>query len=301
MTFHIEIDEYSDGQQEQLFELFGSFFPPNDRLLGVEYTRWLYASNPYGNARMVRICEGSRWVAFMAMIPVVLVRAGQSQKAYYVVNVLVHPDFHGKGLFARMITAAMENAEADGSALMGHPNDMAIKSWQLARMDFHEALRPSVAIPALAFWRYCASQARTESDLERLRDLLESLSFDSKYWSVRASPEYLSWRFLQHPTNEYLVQVISRSGVYVGLQITKRLRAGVRLLIDQFVSESDRSGATGKLPAITLCFEPTSIEDDFSRNLHLPLKKRIPFFLTQKACRIESSCLTRIGLSASDF
>lgn len=302
MSLDVLIEDYADHQQGPLFELFGSYFQPDDRLLTATYTRWLYADNPFGSARMVRVTEGDRWVGFMAMIPVQLVRCGERLRAFYVVNVLVHPAFHGKHLFGRMITAARQLAEAEGAALMGHPNDMALKSWQRARMHFHESLRPSLAWPRLWGRGMGAHVVREAGQLQASADVLADLALHSRGWRVAATPAYLDWRYLRHPSNTYGVQALTAQGVPVGVQITKRVRPGVRLLVDQFVLAEHARGATSLLPPLTLCFWPDSITHEMTGAVWaLPWKKRIPFFFTRALAPEAAAGVARLGLSASDF
>ena len=96
MSYEVVIEDYSDGHLGNLFDLFRTYFQPDDRLLTEAYSRWLYADNPFGLARMVKVTEGGRWAGFMAMIPVELARKGVSLRAYYVVNVLRLPEASGK-------------------------------------------------------------------------------------------------------------------------------------------------------------------------------------------------------------
>ena len=298
----MSIENYADKHLEPLFELFASYFRADDRLLTATYTRWLYAENPFGPAFMARVTEGTRWVGFMAMIPVELARCGERLRAYYVVNVLVHPQFHGKHLFGRMITAAKALVTAEGAALMGHPNDMALKSWQRARMHFHEPLRPSLALPVL--WRrgVSASTVKEVGQLDASASVLADVAAQSQRWCVAATPAYLGWRYLRHPSNTYVVQVLAARGVPAGVQITKRVRPGVRLMVDQFIQPQQTRAAIGLLPPLTLCFWPESLtRENVGAVLPLPWKKRIPFFLTRSGDPEESAGVTRLGLSASDF
>ena len=298
----MSIENYADHQQGPLFELFASYFPADDRLLTSAYTRWLYAENPFGPALMVRVKEGERWVGFMAMIPVELARCGKRLRTYYVVNVLVHPQFHGKHLFGRMITAAKALVRSEGAALLGHPNDMALKSWQRARMHFHEPLRPSLALPVPWGRGVSASTVKEVGQLDASAAVLANIALQSQSWCVAATPKYLDWRYLRHPSNTYVVQVLAARGVPAGVQITKRVRPGVRLLVDQFVQAHYSKGATGLLPPLTLCFWPESrMQENVGAVLPLPWKKRIPFFLTRSPDPEESASVARLGLSASDF
>lgn len=296
------IQEYEDVQFDPLFKLFKSYFQPDDRLLTEHYTRWLYAENPFGLARMVQVREGDRWVGFMAMIPVELVKQGAHLRGYYVVNVLVHPQHLGKHLFGRMISAAKKYAEAENAVLIGHPNDMALKSWQRARMQFHEPLRPSLAIPKP--WRIglAVHREKSLSQLATATHVLADAVGNAKVWRVAATPEYLDWRYLRHPTNAYAVQSLQRAGELVGIQITKWVRLGVGLLVDQFVQPQHVNTATGKLPLLTICFLPDSVTRERSGSVWvLPWKKRIPFFMTHTPQGVESASAASLGLSPSDF
>ena len=302
MNLDVSIEDFCDAHLEPLFALFGSYFKPDDRLLTASYTRWLYARNPFGPARMVKVVEGERWVGFMAMIPVKLGRSGESQQAFYVVNVLVHPEFHGKNLFGRMIEAAMVQVEAEGAALMGHPNDMALKAWQRARMHFHEPLSPSLALPFSWGSGIKSRMALSAADLAPQREALNEAVQQHPWWRVAATPQYLTWRYLEHPTNRYQVQCLEAKGVAKGVQITKRIKPGLNLLVDQFVHPSGTQAATSKLPLLTVCFLPGLAKADASTaRWSLPLKKRIPFFLTRPSAPVNAIDAARIGLSASDF
>lgn len=298
----MSIENYADKDLEPMFELFASYFTSDDRLLTSAYTRWFYAENPFGPALMVRVTEGTRWVGFMAMIPVELARCGKRLRTYYVVNVLVHPQFHGKHLFGRMITAAKALVTAEGAALMGHPNDMALKSWQRAHMHFHEPLRPSLALPVPWGRSVSASTVKEVGQLDASASVLTDIAAQSQSWCVAATPEYLDWRYLRHPSNTYGVQALAARGAPAGVQITKRVRPGVRLLVDQFVQAQQTRAAIGLLPPLTLCFWPESFtKEQAGAVLPLPWKKRIPFFLTRSPDPEESATVARFGLSASDF
>lgn len=302
MNLDVSIEDYGDHQLPSLFELFSSYFKPDDRLLTAAYTQWLYADNPFGLARMVKVTEGRRWVGFMALIPVQLTRQGESLRAFFVVNVLVHPAFHGKHLFGRMITAAQKLAEAEGAALMGHPNDMALKSWQRARMHFHEALRPSLAWPRLWARGMSAHRVRKAGQLQEIAGVLTSVATQSASWRVAATPAYLDWRYLQQPSNTYSLQILTAQAAPAGVQVTKRVRPGVWLLMDQFVSAEHAQFATSLLPPLTLCFWPDSITHEMSGSVWaLPWKKRIPVFFTRSLAPEAPTGVARLGLSASDF
>lgn len=302
MSMQVNIAPFEEQHLQPLRELFASYFPAEDRLLSAAYTRWLYAENPYGAARMVYVESESAWVGFMAMVPVDLVRQAERARAYYVVNVLVHPRHQGHNLFGRMITAAREAVTAEGSALLGHPNDLALKAWQRARMHFQDPLRPSLALPA-GFKRplqFCV--IATAEELPGPAEVAATVAGSSPGWRVRPTMQYLDWRYLRHPTNHYHLQSLQHRGEIVGLQVTRQVRGPLALLIDQFVPPALERSATRCLPFPTFCFRPRPrTQASWKVTAPLPWKKQLPFFFTYPAVPTSASSLEDFGLSASDF
>ncbi|MGV0983518.1 MAG: GNAT family N-acetyltransferase [Limnohabitans sp.] len=302
MSLAVSIDNYADDQLGPLFELFGSYFQPDDRLLTAAYTRWLYAENPFGLARMVKVTEGERWVGFMAMIPVELARRGERLRAYYVVNVLVHPEFLGKHLFGRMITAAKKLVTDENAVLMGHPNELALKSWQRARMHFHDVLKPVLAVPRLLSRGLRACNVNDIKQLQTALPLLAAEAAKAQRWSLAVTSDYVSWRFLCHPTNTYRVQLLEGNGVPAGFLVTRKVRPGINLLVDQFTLGRYATDALACLPWVTVSFRPMSSMREFSGSLWpLPVKKQVPFFCTYYQQPFIAGDVMNLGLSASDF
>jgi GNAT superfamily N-acetyltransferase len=302
MSYDVAIADFDVSQLADLKALFASYFPPGDRLLTDAYSHWLYAGSPFGRALMVTVTEDGSWVGFMAMIPVELVKHDARMRAYYVVNVLVHPKHHGKNLFGRMITAAKERVTAENSALMGHPNDMALKSWQRAKMHFHQALIPSVRVPTLWPLHMKVRGVQSKDDLVALGPVMTQLVTTSPRWNVSVSAELLAWRYLQHPTNRYRVQLIEVDGAAVGVQISKRMRPGLYALTDQFVADEHADAATALLPWFAVVLRSESVTNS-QRGLafRLPVKKQLPFFCTHLGEKMNTDDLTGLGLTASDF
>jgi GNAT superfamily N-acetyltransferase len=301
VSYEIAVERYDPAQLQRLFALFRTYFSAGDRLLSSEYSNWLYGRNPFGRTRMVWVTQADRWAAFMALIPIVLERATARLSAYYVVNVLVDPQHQGKHLFARMITAAKASIASESCALVGHPNGQAIKTWQRARMHFQEELRPALALPRIRSHGWKARRVRSGAELDVLGNLLEQHASVRLHWKVAASPEYIRWRYLQHPTSKYKVDFLERAGALAGVQVSREMRKGIHLLIDQFVRDEDLSAATRMLPLPTLCFVPQSAWDEMGSSLvHVPWKKTIPYFFTSDP-KVTSGEMRHFNLSASDF
>lgn len=302
MSIEVQITDFNMNQFDQLVTLFGSYFQSDDKLLTRSYTEWLYAKNPFGLARMVVAVDGERWIGFMALIPVHLVRSDAQLVAYYVVNVLVHPQYHGKKIFGRMIFAAKELVTFENAALMGHPNDMALKSWQRADMHFHDALKPSLVVPKLRAKGVCAHDVYDVNQLQKVVQALTVQASAAERWCLALTEEYISWRFMEHPTNTYRIQLVEFNTEPVGLLVSRRMRPGISLLVDQFMIDRYAASTLGCVPWLAVSFRPKSSMREFSRSLWpLPLKKKIPFFCTHYPQPFTAQDVMNLGLSASDF
>ena len=302
MSLEISIEEFDINQFGQLSELFGSYFKPGDKLLDRAYTQWLYGQNPFGSARMVIAAEAGRWVGSMAMVPAHLVKQGEQVVAYYVVNVLVHPEFHGKHVFGRLITAAKEQVKTENAVLMGHPNDMAIKSWQRAKMHFVEPLKAGLAVPRLRPRGVEVVEVTHIDQLLPVWPALKAQALEADHWGLAATGEYIAWRYLAHPANQYRIQRVDVAGTSAGFMVTKKVRPGVSLLVDQFLVDRHARAALACLPWLTVSFRPQAVLRELSGAIWtLPIKKQLPFFFTKFQQPVGAADVMYLGLSTSDF
>ncbi len=302
MGVDVRIDDFDmAGQFGHLRTLFASYFEPGNKLLTSEYIEWLYGRNPFGRARMVVASEGSTWVGFMAMIPANLIKHSGSLKVYYVVNVLVHPDHHGKNIFGRMIVAAKDLVAKEGAALMGHPNEMAIKSWRRAEMRFQPPLLPSLVLP----WRSSDAQAvriDRSNQLESCCARVKAQAELSKYWSLDISGDYVSWRYLKHPVNRYRLSRVDVNGAPVGLVVSRRMKFGIHLVLDYFFIDGHERTILSACPMVSVAFQAREPSAALKLpKVALPLKKQMPFFFTHYGSDVNGADLGQIGLSLSDF
>lgn len=302
MSLDVSIEDFDMSQFEPLAALFGSYFEPDDKLLTRVYTEWLYGGNPLGLARMVKVTEGRRWVGFMAMIPVELIRRGQQLRGYYLVNGLVHPQFHGQFLFGRLGIAAKELVKAENAVMIGHPNDMAIKSWQRAKMHFFDPLKPSLAVPRLRPRGVRVIDIKSHEQLQPVWPALNVQALQAERWQIAATGEYIAWRYLTHPSNLYRIQMVDVGDEPAGFMVTRKVRPGISLLVDQFLIDRHASAALACLPWLTVSFRPLAAARALPGALWpLPIKKQIPFFFTHYQEPANARDVMCLGLSASDF
>jgi len=302
MELAAEIHDFDSAMMDPLLALFGSHFETGDPILKPEVHDWLYCGNPFGTAKAVTVRAEAEWAGFMAMIPVDLARRGQRMKAYFVVDVLVDPKYRGQRLFLKMIDAAVDLARGEGASLMGHPNAAALPFWKRKRMQFAEDLQPALAVrlPQLAISR--TSNIEGPGKMHGLGELSNQIPGAFSAWKVAADPAYLDWRYLRHPVTRYHVQLVEFRGGGIGLQVTKRARRGINMLIDMFVDPQHAAAAFHSLPLPTICFlTPSAMGRTGTGVIRLPLRKRMPVFVTDFDEPHEATEFSQLGLSPSDF
>ena len=121
-------------------------------------------------------------------------------------------------------------------------------------------------------------------------------------WSIAVTHEYINWRYLEHPASAYRLQLIQIDGIPAGFVVSKKVRIGISLLMDQFMVDQHVSAGLGQLPWFTVSFKTEASTRELSKSLWpLPFKKRIPFFFTHYQLSFSDRDLMNLGLSASDF
>ena len=287
----------------KIIELGSSHYSKNHHLLDKNYLNWFYCLNPNGKAKLVVAHESGVWIGLVVLIPILLTANSIDQQAYYAVNVLSHPDHRNKNLFIKMIQHAKEMLEEKGHWLIGHPNQNAVPGWKRKKMQFRGNLYPHLIKPSLSSFK-CKKLRITNT--KQLRDIptefWDSMNTQSDVF-VRASVEYLAWRYLEAPHKKYKMVAIMKDNQLLGLRVTRRFKGPVGLLVD-YLSIVDNSPTV-----ITSIMQPCLLLHSGSINhknitdgiaWKLPVDKIFPFFVTtwQNSDNFEMSGIT---LSASDF
>ena len=92
-----------------------------------ESWNWKYEKNVFGKPIHIVATSDERIVGFRSFWPWELVCRGQALKAYQPVDTVVHPDYQGQGLFARMNTITVKKAiELKTDVLFNFPNQNSL-------------------------------------------------------------------------------------------------------------------------------------------------------------------------------
>jgi GNAT superfamily N-acetyltransferase len=298
----LETKSFDSTMLPQVLSLFANEFASYDKLLQPGYLQWLYECNPFGTAKIVQAFEGKVLIGFLAMIPVQLIVSEEVREAFHIVNVLVHPRYQGKKVFARMITSVSEVAASNKALLIGYPNPRSVGSWKRAGMQFHEPLVPKLIAPSRKRAGFRSDEVSDMTHLSKVLRELELKRAERQYLRVRLSPEFIAWRYVSHPTKKYRIQLVWRKSEAAGLLITERFYPGISLTLDHILSDGVEAECLSFLPWLTVVLEPAVLEPKVAtRNLRLPVKKRIPVFCTDYARALPIGTARKLGASVSDF
>lgn len=301
MSITVDIKEFDLANFDQLSDLFISYYKEDDKLLSKDYVDWLYCKNPFGTAKVVVAYEEVQWVGFMALIPVRFLDLNSIKMAFYVVNVLVNPTYQGKNIFSKMIAVAKTWSDQENVILMGHPNEVAIKFWERAKMSFCEPLKPFLMLPKFSFGRRKVAEIKSSLHLLELCSTFKAPQQNHRC-TIDFSIEYIVWRYLNHPSNKYRLYVFFRGEKPVSLIVSRKIYPFINLLLDCFCFEKDTGLDSISPPLFTLFFGQTSVIELVNGSIFkLPIKKKIPFFFGKRSNNLLQNKINIFGLSASDF
>ena len=281
---------------------FGSIhYPPGNPNLDGLYLSWLCLENPAGPAQAVIIEVERRIVGLALLIPIELRFDGKEQLSYFVVNVLTHPEHRKRRLFSHIIDAAKHFCGANGSWLMGHPNQAALAGWKRKEMTFRAPLVGMLGGLGFGFGQRF-EVLDTEAKMKATWPAVEgSIDGDPAEVRIKRSVEFMRWRFLTRPERRYCVAAhFGSNGVVAGFSVTRRFRAGVHLVVDHGVNKEVASAIALRRPSLTMVPANRMAALSAETGSHsLPFKKEIPFFATCFDNR--DADFSRITLAASDF
>jgi GNAT superfamily N-acetyltransferase len=101
---------------EQILDAYSSLFP-DDPQKSPELLDWRFQANPHGPAKFAVAAARGEIVGMIALVPTRLVGSKAGMTGYQAIDTVVHPSFHGRGLFVRMGAAAQDKQALGGSVL----------------------------------------------------------------------------------------------------------------------------------------------------------------------------------------
>lgn len=208
MVASIAIREASPADTDQILALMEAVFSKQQYFASTrsrESWNWKYEKNVFGKPIHIVATSDERIVGFRSFWPWEFVCRGQTLKAYQPVDTVVHPDYQGQGLFARMNTIAVKKAiELKTDLLFNFSNQNSLPGnlktgWNyVAKLPWLvKPLRPFHLLNTLKNKEKATPVELDEKykiTPEMCDELLERESFDGLL-RTRQTKEFLWWRY----------------------------------------------------------------------------------------------------------
>jgi hypothetical protein len=218
MELRYEPAVFNDKTIPGVLDLLAVCFP-NARKFTPQYLQWLYCENPDGMALGYHLFSEDRLVGQLIGVPERVILRGSSQKVLLLLDVAVHPDFRGGGLFLKMTQKTAELAAASGfAAVTGVANHNTYRGYP--KIGFQDVVGLDARISLFGSMRLDVDAALERAEMYR-------------DWSEEA----LAWR-LRNPYNPLRIDttgdksfVVEATASYRGLRVRgliPRRTVGVR-------------------------------------------------------------------------
>ena len=165
-----------------------------------------YIENPYQDLLMCIAEERGKIVANYSAVPIRCQIGNKEIKAALSLNTMTHPEYEGKGLFVELASRLYSKMESEQySFIIGFPNYLSngIFCKKLDWKNIYEIPTMEKELDGNRKKMIERNAANRKEDWTRLcLHLPNQIHISKKY-------EYLKWRYIDHPTNQYYLLKIS--------------------------------------------------------------------------------------------
>ncbi len=229
----LELGEYTDLQKHAFAEIFQKWNVSMD-FLKPSFFEWKY-SPPAGKGKIALAVERGKMITCIATFPLNIDYKDVRVTAWQMCDGATLPSERRKGLFRRCYQALLDDLKTD-DILFGFPNDNSWPRFSSFGMREHNRLKVSIrpTIPVKASPPIEHDDFYFESeDYESFQDML----WKDAGPHLERGGEYMNWRYLQHPSNDYTILMERDGGGVCGLAIVRKteiLGRSITLIMELF-------------------------------------------------------------------
>ncbi|MBP1925706.1 hypothetical protein J2Z76_001567 [Sedimentibacter acidaminivorans] len=209
--------EYKCGDEEFIIELFNRAF---NRQLTYIYWKWRYLDNPNMNTNLINLAWNKcRLAAHYAVSPTVIFIDGKKHNSALSMTTMTDPYYRGKGLFTKLAEQLFEKSTLD--VIYGVPNENSVKGFT-DKLNF-ELIKE---IPMFKSKKFNLNYKKNNNCVilekfdKRFDDFFIDMVNEYRIVTCRNS-EYLNWRFIFNPINEYKIFSYIENDKVLGYLVTK--------------------------------------------------------------------------------
>jgi hypothetical protein len=254
------------GNLKALIELLRFSYNQEESQKRLQSLLWTCNMNPHGGSeesRYFTVEDSDAILAYICRMPVTLLIKGAVDRAFFVHETLVHPNYRKKGLGIKVNKSVLENTKGLCLGLWANEKLLPILlkvGWSV--VGDLKPLRKILRLDNIISYRFrskslgyilrflgkiyinvmkMAKQNRTSSEVttyeitrfsENMKQPLDEMVKKFQLIAYR-DPEYLNWRYIDIPYRKYMIYAVKKHGVfkgYVALRIevdSKNIKKGI--------------------------------------------------------------------------
>lgn len=194
----LDLEEYAAFQRRAYRDLLARR-GASDAHMTAAFYRWKYQP-PIGSARIARVVADGRTLSSSAMLPLELSIDGRRLTGWHALDVGTVPEARGRGLFLATLRSLVDSVP-DGDVFFAFPNEASIPSFRKLGCIENTILTTWIGPVFRPVARSCSGISRV--DRFGLEHEALAAYLDPRRPCVIRRPDYLNWRYTDHPLNDY--------------------------------------------------------------------------------------------------
>lgn len=209
----MEIADYTQGDEERILELFKKSFKKE---MPLHYWKWRFLENPSKKIMIKLMKDGDLVVGHYAVSPVEMFVKGRQVLSALSMTTMTHPDYGGQGIFTTLAESLYKDVKDNYGveSVWGFPNHNShygfVKNLSWKDLD----VVPTVSLSLDGFQgRRNDGIIKKEQFTKYNEDSFLSIFPKANKVLVKRTKEYLNWRYVENPVNDYKIFEYTENGI----------------------------------------------------------------------------------------
>ncbi|MEZ9898976.1 hypothetical protein AB4379_16110 [Vibrio breoganii] len=213
---------------KELIQFYSCHYPKSADVCNENYLHWILDNNPLGKSKVVLARYNEQIVGAMFLV---MVKDCNNNIGYYACDVLTDREHPKLNIFVKMARFVHDYICSNRTFLIGHPNKASAPGWKRAKMAFQPHFLSYITKPKIKQVLSKRIRITSVAHIESYSTDINNLASSESFSLVKTDVSYLTWRYLQHPTKKYEIELIFKKNVLVGLLVFSRYKKVVKRLL----------------------------------------------------------------------
>lgn len=200
----MEICNYKEGDEEAILQLFKLAF---GKELSIEFWNWRFKNNPCKKVEneILLMWENNQLIGHYAVSSIELNYSNEIIEGCLSMTTMTHPNYAGKGIMHQLATKLyQELAQNNINLVIGFPNKNSHYAF-INKLNWTDnQLLPNLSFESRSLNNFPKSEYVLSPQFSEIHQNKLSEN-NEKSIEVFKSINYLNWRYIQHPSNKYII------------------------------------------------------------------------------------------------